>query len=59
MQSLSAMTDSLEDFEKTRKPKLTRAETIEYMCFLNDERTKLLCESIESGSTDKVRKSKD
>ena len=59
MASLSVMTDSLADPEKTRKPTMTKVETIAHLCFLEDERTRLLIEAIETKSTDEVKNSTD
>lgn len=39
MASLSAMINSLDAQEKTKKPKLTRTQTIQHLCFMNDQRT--------------------
>ena len=57
MASLSAMTDSLADAEKNRKPKLTKQETLNHLCFLEDQRTTLMIEAMETGATDDIKNS--
>ena len=53
--SLSALTNFIDDSEKTKKPKLTKIETIQQLCFMADERTRLTIEVIESGSGKSVK----
>jgi len=53
------MTDSMADQEKLRKPKMTRQECIDHLCFLNEQRTNLLMESIENGRIDEIKNSQD
>lgn len=52
MASLSAMNDCLADSEKGRKPDINQADTIKYLCFMEDERVRLMMEAMENGSTD-------
>ena len=41
MASLSAMTDCLADHEKNRQPKFSESDTIKYLCFLEEEGTRV------------------
>ena len=59
METLSAMTDSLADQEKHKKPKLSRSETLENLKFLNSERTQLLMDSLESGQAENIKNSEN
>ena len=59
MASLSAMTDCLADQEKTRKPKLNQSDTINYLCYLEEERTRQMLEAMETGATDDIKNSTD
>ena len=53
------MTDSLADSEKVRKPTMTKVETIKHLCFLEEERTRLCIEAIETKATDEIKFSTD
>ena len=59
METLSGMTDSLSNQEKSKKPKFSRHETLEHLCYLNSERTKLLMESLASGQTENIKNSEN
>ena len=55
MASLSALTNFLNDNEKQKKPKLTKIETIQQLCFMSDERTRLTLEAIKTGSAKSIK----
>ena len=59
METLSAMTGSLADQEKNKKPKLSRSETLENLKFLNSERTLLLMDSLETGQAENIKNSEN
>lgn len=59
MQSLSAMTDSIAENEKKNEPKISKAEALQYACFLSEERTRLIVLSKENRETDSVSQSAD
>ena len=53
--SLSAIVNTIDEHEKTRKPKITRTECIQYLCFLADERTRILKDNIATGAAKKIK----
>ena len=59
MESLSAMTDSLDEHEKRRKPEISKKDCIEHLCSLNSYRTDLLIEALSSGTIDSIKQSQD
>lgn len=54
--SLSELTNFLTDNEKSMKPNLTRIETIQQLCYMSDERTRLTLEAIKTGSGKSIKK---
>ena len=57
--TMSALTDHISDQEKNKKPKLTQTETINYLCFCWEERTRIQCEDMQSGKASEIGKSED
>ena len=59
MASLNAMSACIAEQEKSRKPKLTRAETIKQLCKMSEFRTELFIDAIRTKKTDDIKNSQD
>ena len=44
--TMSALNDHISDQEKNKKPKFTMTETVNYMSFCCEERTRIMCEDM-------------
>ena len=59
MATMSALNDHISDPEKNKKPKFTQTETVNYLCYCWEERTRIQCEDMKSGKAAEIGRSGD